>query len=501
MSTAQDGFADNWNYLRSELGWLDQVLLAAVARHRKQQKETDRLAQTRADRATSHWWKGIVSLEGNPAYDEYRKPNNAKPQKLGFQQQMDARIQLSRKKGVSLGLPLLRDRLGLSVFEKNAILIGLAPEINRRYARLYRYLKGDDDTPDSDLPSVDLVLRLLCRNDQEWAIARRSFSPDAALIREGVVELYTCTPDTRLKSILRLTEPCVDFLLSSHPSVEQLEAILYPHPLGGGYSPPVSPWMTQIASTTTWEDLVLPRETLTALQAMTQRIQAQATVDHTWGFDQIPGTATQPGLMGWLEGASGTGKTMAARAIAHALAKPLSVVDLQQVDLDDAENLIADLGVQQPTVLLLKSAECWFGRTSEIKRASLHQWLAQRHQVPSLTLLSTQKPETISQHWKSLGYPVFEFPIPKERDRLQLWQRAFPESTPVDDRISWRWLAKSFGISGGEIQAIARDAALYAAAAQETVSMSHLLQALTQRGHAIKSPPPKARRSRRQPSV
>lgn len=498
MSTAHDGFADNWSYLRTELGWLDQVLLAAVARQRKQTKEIDRIAQNRADRVTSHWWKGIVSLEGHPSYDEHRKPSTPAAPKVGFHQQLELRIQSSQKKGVVLGLPLLRDRLRLTPFEKNVILVGLAPEINRRYARLYRYLKGDDDLPDSDLPSVDLVLRLLCRNDQEWSIARKSFAADAALVQKGVVELYACTPDTRLKSTLRLADPCVEFLLSTSPSKEELENIL--NPIRGYLLPPPNAkpaGISQAKTPTQWDDLIVPKEPLETLQFICQRVQGQLTVDRDWGFAQVPGTAEQQGTIVWLNGASGVGKTLAARAIAHTLDHPLTILDLNQVDRADVASVLDYLKAQSPVVLLVKSAEHWFGRNAKLSTATLHQWLTQRQHKPCITILATAKPETIAQHWKSTLSPSITLPMPIERHRLQLWQRAFPTAVPMAQELPWRWLAKSFTIPGGEILAIARDAALYAAAQQESVEMAHLLQAITQRGHSIPSPPPKARRSRR----
>ncbi|MBD0268439.1 MAG: hypothetical protein ICV77_09105, partial [Cyanobacteria bacterium Co-bin8] len=63
-------FADNWAYLKTELSWLDRLLMLAVARQRQDVKEVDRIARHSGERATSHWWKGIITLEGQSGHDD-----------------------------------------------------------------------------------------------------------------------------------------------------------------------------------------------------------------------------------------------------------------------------------------------------------------------------------------------------------------------------------------------------------------------------------------------
>ncbi|SAL06192.1 hypothetical protein AWB81_07483 [Caballeronia arationis] len=52
---------------------------------------------------------------------------------------------------------------------------------------------------------------------------------------------------------------------------------------------------------------------------------------------------------------------------------------------------------------------------------------------------------------------------------------------PLADDIDWRFLAEKFETTGGEIQAIALDAAFLAAARDEPVSMPHLMHAMARR--------------------
>ncbi|NJN20522.1 MAG: hypothetical protein HC812_04110 [Leptolyngbya sp. RL_3_1] len=159
-------FVDNWAYLKTELRWLDRLLMVAIARQRQDAKTVNQVAQGEADKVTSHWWKGIIHLSQPTFYEDGRPPATAK--KTGsYRQQLEARIQASHRRGTVLALPQLCDRYRLSHFEKNLILLALAPEINRRYGRLYEYLQAEE-APWVDLPTVDLCLRLLCRDDDAW---------------------------------------------------------------------------------------------------------------------------------------------------------------------------------------------------------------------------------------------------------------------------------------------------------------------------------------------
>ncbi|KGF73348.1 hypothetical protein DO97_21370 [Neosynechococcus sphagnicola sy1] len=145
-------FASNWAYLKAELHGLERLLLVAVARQRRDTREIDRLAQSKADRVTSHWWKGLMALDQEPAYDgpgdmprgRSPRPPAAAASLPSYQQQLQLRIAASLQQGIFLGIPCLGDRLHLGCFERNLLLLCLAPEINQRYGRIYSYLQTND---------------------------------------------------------------------------------------------------------------------------------------------------------------------------------------------------------------------------------------------------------------------------------------------------------------------------------------------------------------------
>ncbi|MFL6077759.1 MAG: AAA family ATPase [Mycobacteriales bacterium] len=97
---------------------------------------------------------------------------------------IDTRVRRSAADGVRLALPALGRLLGLSPDELLAVVVCLAPELRRKYDRLYAYLQ-DDIT--RRRPSVDLVLELLYPTERERWAARALLSGGGTLLRAGVL--------------------------------------------------------------------------------------------------------------------------------------------------------------------------------------------------------------------------------------------------------------------------------------------------------------------------
>jgi hypothetical protein len=83
-------------------------------------------------------------------------------------------------------LDRLADRFGLTPFDRDIVIVALAPEVDLRYERLYAYLQ-DDVT--RRRPSVDLALNLLCSSKEERLDHRVRFAADAPLLRHGLLRL------------------------------------------------------------------------------------------------------------------------------------------------------------------------------------------------------------------------------------------------------------------------------------------------------------------------
>jgi len=217
-------FADNWSYLKAELTWLDRVIMRAIAKQRQLNREIDRIARSEVDKATSHWWKGFITLDPpNGGKQMPHVPQIAPiPQKSTEAPRYADRIAASQEQAINLTIPTLSDRLKLDKFERDLLVLCLAPEINRRYEKLYVVLNNDDSS--CRQPTVDLALRLFCRSDAEWRNARSLFSPKSSLIKTKIIEI--CPPHTSAQSLiarsLRLSDRSVDYLLSEDQAIESI---------------------------------------------------------------------------------------------------------------------------------------------------------------------------------------------------------------------------------------------------------------------------------------
>lgn len=210
-------FQDNWSYLKAELAWLDRMLMRAMAKHRQYDREISRVARSSADKVTSHWWQGFINLD--PAKGGSQVSSELNPQTstqvyahpLG---RYGDRIAASTELGIVLNIPALCQQLGLGKFERDLIVLCLAPEISRRYEKLYAFLNSDDGN--CLQPTVDLALRLFCRSDLEWRVARNTLQPKAPLLKNKVLEVHESNTTARslLSKSLQLSDKFVTYLLS-----------------------------------------------------------------------------------------------------------------------------------------------------------------------------------------------------------------------------------------------------------------------------------------------
>ncbi len=511
MSADLMPFADNWAYLKTELAWLDRLLMLAIARQNKEIKTISKVATTPADRLSAHWWKGVISVP-NPSYDDCRVPPTAKINSAnthlatrlnssdpaqpstsaqckaptGYQGQLEKRIQASAQADIVLALPALRHYLNLTLFEKNLILMVLAPEINRRYGRLYHFLATGEEKTNraSDLPMVDLALRLLCRNDLERRRARATLSGPHSLIAKNVLRYVSLQPGTRLTQYLQLSESWVDYLLSEKPDQQFVfKQLATPAtPLLALPAPSPATRAVKISQPeVSWDQLILPTSAMVQLQSITQQTSAGLL------------TRAEAGQVAMLVGETGTGKTMAAGAIATSLRQPLSTLDLSQVNPQDWSAVLNSLDPYRYSVLLIKSASIWFGRSrsvglgeqSSLSTAQLQQWLKTRKTEPGLTLLSSRYLHVVQARWRQQMNAILSLPMPYKVARTMLWRQAF-SGIACSDSIDWTELAAQLKVSGKEIRQLAEGAVAIAQSKNaKTITLIHIQQAIKQRGLSV----------------
>jgi hypothetical protein len=242
----------------------------------------------------------------------------------------------------------------------------------------------------------------------------------------------------------------------------------------------------RIEAGATWDDLVLPDKQRECLLRLAIHVRRRHQVYEEWGF--AGRSARGLGISALFAGPSGTGKTMAVEALANNLRLDLYRIDLSQIVnkyIGETEKNLArvfDAAEEGAAILLFDEADALFGKRSEVKDshdryANIEvSYLLQRMEAyRGLAILTTNRKAALDQAFLRRIRFVVDFPFPEMPQRLEIWRRAFPQSTPTEG-LQIERLAR-LSASGAHIRNISLGAAFLAADAGEPVRMSHLLSA------------------------
>ncbi|WP_144409272.1 ATP-binding protein [Pseudoxanthomonas suwonensis] len=237
------------------------------------------------------------------------------------------------------------------------------------------------------------------------------------------------------------------------------------------------------------EDLVLPADRFELLNDVIRRVQHRRTVLEDWCFDAV--SARGRGLVVLFHGASGTGKTMAADAIAHTLRMSLFRIDLAGVvskyigETEKNLRAIFDEADRADSVLFFDEADALFGKRSDVKDAhdryaniEINYLLQRIESFDGIAILATNKRDHLDDAFLRRIHVSIEFPSPLVPERLRLWDRSFPAAAPLAPDIDWDFLARSFDLTGGAIRNAALGAAYLAAEARGAIGMREVLNAV-----------------------
>ena len=236
----------------------------------------------------------------------------------------------------------------------------------------------------------------------------------------------------------------------------------------------------------TWEDLVLPDAQRSILREIAAHVRQRNRVYEAWGFARKSSRGL--GISALFAGMSGTGKTLAAEVLAHALRLDLYHIDLSSIVSkyigETEKNLrrVFDAAEEGGAILLFDEADALFGKRSEVKDshdryANIEvSYLLQRMEAyRGLAVLTTNMKNALDAAFLRRIRFIVQFPFPDAAQRAEIWRRIFPPATPTEGLDAGK-LAR-LNVTGGNIRNIALNAAFLAADAGEPVRMKHLAQA------------------------
>ncbi len=210
---SDDVYRDNLEHIADELRRLDLLIRLRIRSLRLRNKEFAEEQVSRTVYISEQEVEWLLTAEADgPVADTMA--DDADAQLVALSAEIDGRVERSLRQGIWLALPALGQLFGLSKVELQIVLMCLAPELRRRYDRLYAYLQ-DDIT--RTRPSIHLVVELLSSDEKLRWQASAYLSESAPLLRTGLLRRIddpnSPSGSTRLAQFIALDPRICEFLL------------------------------------------------------------------------------------------------------------------------------------------------------------------------------------------------------------------------------------------------------------------------------------------------
>jgi SpoVK/Ycf46/Vps4 family AAA+-type ATPase len=228
--------------------------------------------------------------------------------------------------------------------------------------------------------------------------------------------------------------------------------------------PRPAPWFIPRQPLRSMNDLVLPAPVRSRIELALRQIDYHKTLYLDWNLKKIDPYRT--GVAANFYGPSGTGKSLAAEAIAHHRRSPLIDVSYAEIESKYAgetpKNIVACFRAAQEhnAVLVFNEADSILGsRLSSVTQSSDHSvnvsravMLSQLDEFRGLVVFTTNFPQNYDAAFVRRILVHVRFDLPDEQARRMLWTVLVPGEVPGASSLDNAALAASSqGLSGGDI--------------------------------------------------
>ncbi|MEO3859192.1 ATP-binding protein [Acrocarpospora sp. B8E8] len=341
--------------------------------------------------------------------------------------------------------------------------VGISTILTDHVRRTLAYV--EDDSPKSSAvllaPSPRQIKALLSLSDLRYIDGDSKFTEEASQILKISVsgysnrvkgeKLLTALLETPVRLPLQVSHLHVHL---STPSPDNSSSTEHPTQLYSLLKPRAG-----------LSDLVLPVELRTRLHRNLLVLKHRSLLTG-WGFDDIPGFDGRIGVSLNFIGPSGTGKSLAARAVAHELDKPLVEVDYAGLESkyvgDTSKHIreVFDAARESDAVLFFDEADSFLGRRIEDVGQSYDTavnstravMLMELQQFDGIVLFATNLASNYDSAFRRRILDHVPFPLPDTASRLAILEMHTPKRVPGRSGIDYGHLAVlSDGLSGGDL--------------------------------------------------
>jgi SpoVK/Ycf46/Vps4 family AAA+-type ATPase len=245
----------------------------------------------------------------------------------------------------------------------------------------------------------------------------------------------------------------------------------------------------------TFSDVILPDKTIRALDQALAQVTSHDLIFRQWGLGERHPTGLA--LAFNFAGPSGTGKTICAEAIAHALGRRMLKVRYTEVESmwlgETPKNVAAVFRTarEENAVLFFDEADAIASRRSTSLEEGVQRemntvvnvLLQELERFNGVVIFATNVASNFDPAFERRirTHVLFEMPGPAEREKI--WRVQLSPKTPLDDDVDFPQLARTYDSSGGDIRNAVLKAALAAAAepgddALKRITHRHLDEAM-----------------------
>ena len=228
---------------------------------------------------------------------------------------------------------------------------------------------------------------------------------------------------------------------------------------------PVRPVAQLVTPRYTMDDLVLAESTKEGLLDALAELRHKGLMYRRWGLKKV--VKKTKGLSLLFAGPPGTGKTMAAEAIASELGRPMHVVNYAQLEnmwVGETEKNIEQVfraAFEAGAVLFFDEADAVFQRRGVMATPWMNRdvnvLLSQMENYAGVVILATNLARVMDRALDRRIDIAVEFPLPDAPLRRKIFERLVPSEAPLA-KIDFDALAAKYQLSGGSILNVVRQA-------------------------------------------
>ena len=290
-------------------------------------------------------------------------------------------------------------------------------------------------------------------------------------------------PGSRLRSVLN----CRDMLGRMYLSIDEdivgmLIGVENERPASqAGQGAAGERWNGDIAKFLAESGVVLGSAVLESLRTLWGYVRHRDLISEKWGFDSLGQLPSGVCLLFY--GPSGTGKTLTARGLCHALGREMLIVNYPDLvskwvgeTQKNTRSAFAE-AARTGKVLVFDEADAVFTRRTDVRNSTdrfanseVNTLLMELERVRGIVILTTNHAGVLDPALERRIHYKVHFGVPDAGARAEIWRKHLPRAAPLSPEVNLDRLAQEFKLTGGQIANAVLTAASLAASRLEAES-------------------------------